>query len=87
MAGSSLNTVSTFECADAHILTNLLTIPIPGFFFGQDPDEPLSDEAQEMLQGSWALRTSLPSWSLLWLLMVAEIQAAVRTVSVAASER
>jgi len=75
-------------CTDSPFCTtNLLTIPIPGFFFGQDPDEPLSDEAQEMLQGSWALRTSLPSWSLLWLLMVAEIQAAVRTVSVAASER
>ncbi|CAE7200134.1 unnamed protein product [Symbiodinium sp. CCMP2592] len=70
-------------CTDSPFCTtNLLTIPIPGFFFGQDPDEPLSEEAQEMLQGSWALRSSLPSWSLLWLLM-----AAARTVSMAASER
>eukprot|EP00439_Symbiodinium_sp_Y106_P009472 s223_g1.t1 len=44
-------------CTDSPFCTtNLLTIPIPGFFFGQDPDEPLSEEAQGMLQGDDGFR-------------------------------
>lgn len=56
-------------CTDSPMCsTNLLSIPIPGFFFGEEPAEELSEEAQAMLTGGWAHRSALPSLVLLVLI-------------------
>jgi len=58
-------------CTDSPLCsTNLLSIPIPGFFFGEEPLEELSEEAQGMLTGGWAIRATLPSLSLLLLVVL-----------------
>eukprot|EP00931_Biecheleriopsis_adriatica_P048501 TRINITY_DN28018_c0_g1_i1.p1 TRINITY_DN28018_c0_g1~~TRINITY_DN28018_c0_g1_i1.p1 ORF type:complete len:3899 (-),score=525.31 TRINITY_DN28018_c0_g1_i1:23-11719(-) len=49
-------------CTDAPFCTTkLLSVPIPGFFFGEDPEKDLSPEAQEMLTGSGAWRRATPT--------------------------
>ncbi|CAE8626840.1 unnamed protein product [Polarella glacialis] len=54
-------------CADAPYCTNLLLkVPIPGFFFGEDPEKPLGEEAQALLTGSHAVRRTSPSLLLQW---------------------
>eukprot|EP00913_Durusdinium_trenchii_P032182 g30134.t1 len=68
-------------CSDSPMCSSqLLSIPIPGFFFGEDihhdePAEDLSEEAQEMLTGGWAIRSTLPFWLLHCLCWVVAINA------------
>eukprot|EP00933_Yihiella_yeosuensis_P033298 TRINITY_DN27033_c0_g1_i1.p1 TRINITY_DN27033_c0_g1~~TRINITY_DN27033_c0_g1_i1.p1 ORF type:complete len:1449 (+),score=239.76 TRINITY_DN27033_c0_g1_i1:458-4348(+) len=49
-------------CADSPFCNEqLLSVPIPGFFFGEEPAQALSDEAQKMLAGGGAIRLCSPS--------------------------
>lgn len=49
-------------CADSpYCNTQLLSVPIPGFFFGEEPEAELSSEAKALLTGSGAIRRAAPS--------------------------
>jgi len=49
-------------CADSpYCNTQLLSVPIPGFFFGEEPEAELSAEAKALLTGSGAIRRAAPS--------------------------
>eukprot|EP00930_Biecheleria_cincta_P034426 TRINITY_DN23798_c0_g1_i1.p1 TRINITY_DN23798_c0_g1~~TRINITY_DN23798_c0_g1_i1.p1 ORF type:complete len:3571 (-),score=339.86 TRINITY_DN23798_c0_g1_i1:50-9406(-) len=49
-------------CADSpYCNTQLLSVPIPGFFFGEEPEVELSAEARSLLTGSGAVRRAAPS--------------------------
>lgn len=52
-------------CSDAQCDIQLLNVPVPGFFFGEEPAEQLEESEVEILLGGRARRCGVSPWA--WL--------------------